>query len=206
MSIEKLKIFLEQNDINQECQLLSTKYIDNRTPLLFKCNICGREFERTPRQLKRGKNFCCSDCSKKKLSLTLEDVKKFIEENDINKECTLLSTEYINNKTPLKFKCNVCGKEFTRDFAHVQRGRFRCEICGELFGAKKLKYTKEEVSLKIKERGYELIGEYLGGSLPVKCKCSRGHEFDLYFSEFLCRGRGCPKCAIIEHSGSNHPN
>ena len=49
-----------------------------------------------------------------------EDVVKFLEENDVNKDCTLISTSYVNNTTPLSFKCNLCGKNFERDFAHLK--------------------------------------------------------------------------------------
>lgn len=28
----------------------------------------------------------------------------------------------------------------------------------------------------------------------------------MYFSEFLCRGRGCPQCSILDHCGEGHPN
>lgn len=60
---------------------------------------------------------------------TLEDVKKFLEEYDINHDCELLSTEYINNRTPLLLKCNCCGEVFKRDFGHIQRKRFLCNEC-----------------------------------------------------------------------------
>jgi len=39
---------------------------------------------------------------------TLEDVKQYLKENDINNECELLSDSYIDSKSPLKFKCNKC--------------------------------------------------------------------------------------------------
>ena len=42
--------------------------------------------------------------------LTFEYVKEWVENNS---ECILLSTEYKNAKTKLKFKCK-CGKEFER--------------------------------------------------------------------------------------------
>ena len=39
--------------------------------------------------------------------LTIEQVKKQVEEMG----GVLISTEYINNQTPLIFKCTECGKE-----------------------------------------------------------------------------------------------
>lgn len=138
--------FLEENDVNHDCTLLSKTYINSSTPLLFKCNICNNTFNRDFSHLKRGR-FKCNDCAQTQKPsanrLSYNDVVQFIKENDINNECTLLSTEYKNNITPLKLHCNICNCDFERDFNHIQRGRFRCEKCGELNGAKKLKYTKK---------------------------------------------------------------
>lgn len=136
----------------------------------------------------------------------ITSVLAFLNEYDINNECTLLSTEYKNSKDKLLFLCNICGKNFERNFGKLKQKRFCCPTCGMQRGARALEYTQEKVQEKIESKGYTLIGEFTGGHNPCKCKCSRGHEFDLYFSEFLNRGRGCRECAIIDHSGINHWN
>ena len=202
--------FLEENDVNNECTLLSTTYVNNTTPLSFKCNLCDRNFERDFAHLKR-KRFKCSACAQAKKVIankfTYEDVVDYIEKNDINNECTLLSTEYINSTTPLKLHCNICGNDFTRDFTHIKRGRFRCEKCGERAGATKLKYSKDKVMKMIYDKDkYTLIGEYTNGHTGCLCKCSKNHEFTLYFSEWLYSGRGCPQCATLRNSGEQHWN
>lgn len=51
-----------------------------------------------------------------------------------------------------------------------------------------------------------MIGEYQGAHKPVLCRCKQGHEFNLYFSEYLSRGRGCKLCALQRNSGANHWN
>lgn len=55
----------------------------------------------------------------KRNKLTIDDVKKYVEEES---SCTLLSTEYINDKTKLKFKCS-CGKEFEKRFSHFKTSK-----------------------------------------------------------------------------------
>lgn len=45
-------------------------------------------------------------------ALTFQEIQNFIKENDVNNDCTLLSTEYKNGTTPLLFRCNRCGETF----------------------------------------------------------------------------------------------
>lgn len=209
LTLEDVKKYLEENDKENLCSLLSDTYINSDTPLLFRCNVCGNTFERDYHHLKRGR-FSCSSCAnknqKKSNKLTIEDIQNYIKHNDLNHECLLLSTTYINSTTPLKFKCNICGDTFERDVNHLFRKRFRCPRCGRRAGASKLEYTKQDVIDTIEDEGLIIIGNYINASTGVKCQCSKGHIFDLYFSEYLQRGRSCPKCAIEKISGKNHWN
>lgn len=207
MKFDEIVNYLKVHDPEQECELLSTFVAANDKDLLeFKCNKCGQQFNRSVRQIKRTKNHCCAECARKKASFTIEDVKKYLLENDTRNECILLSEEYLNSTTPLRFKCNLCGDEFEREFKKVKLGRFRCPQCGIIAGAKRNKYSAEDVQAAIASKGYVLIGEYVNTHTGALCRCEKGHEFKLFFSEFLCRGRGCPQCAILFHSGENHPN
>jgi late competence protein required for DNA uptake (superfamily II DNA/RNA helicase) len=99
LTIQDVQKYIDEN-ANGQCTLLSTEYVNTKTPLLFKCNVCGNQFERDFGHLKRGR-FLCVECLKKSHSpsnkLSIKDVQKFIDENDIKHECTLLSTEYINS-------------------------------------------------------------------------------------------------------------
>lgn len=208
LTLNDIKKFIEENDIEHQCILLSTEYINSTTPLKFRCK-CGEEFERDYSHLKR-KRFTCLKCAQKKAgesqNLGLDYIKKYIQENDVNNECTLLSETYINQKTPLRFKCNKCGEEFERDAGHLLRGRFNCPTCGRVKGAQKLKYTSEYVKNYLRDNDINMIGEYINAGTGVLCECKQGHQFNLYFSEYLNRGRSCPQCAIIDHSGENHWN
>lgn len=133
LKIQDIKDFLAKNDINHDCELLSTTYKNTKEYLLFRCNHCGKEFKRNTVQLKEG-NFKCYDCLKKeqggKNKKSIQDVKNFILENDINHDCTLLSTEYVNNSSRLLFRCNCCNREFERTFQTLQAKKtFKCFRC-----------------------------------------------------------------------------
>lgn len=129
MTIQEIQNFIKEYDIEKECSLLSTEYVNRNTPLLLKCNICGENFERDYAHLQR-KRFCCQKCAKskvgKKLSFSINNVLEYLKEN--NCSCSLISTEYKNAITPLEFKCE-CGNTFFRDFDHLKRGAWRCESC-----------------------------------------------------------------------------
>ena len=58
--------------------------------------------------------------------LTIEYVKQWVDDNS---ECELLSSEYKNAKTKLKFKCK-CGEEFERSWDTFKRSKFcLCQSC-----------------------------------------------------------------------------
>lgn len=133
LTIEQVRDFINKNDVNKECELLSTQYINYDTPLLFKCNCCGKDFERKFSQVKE-KHFACFECLKSrqggKNKLNIQKVREFIQEYDIENNCELLSTNYINQSEPLLFKCNCCGKEFERTFQTLKAKKtFKCFRC-----------------------------------------------------------------------------
>lgn len=211
LTLTDIQKFLDENDVSHSCTLLSTEYINSSSPLRFWCNKCdSNEFQRDWAHLKRGR-FTCEACSKAAAkpsnALTISDIQDYIKKHDVNNECYLVSTEYVNNKTPLEFHCNICNRNFFRDAGHLFRGRFRCSECGIKAGAKKLQYTDEDVKERLFQDGITMIGNYVNAATGVKCLCSEGHEFDLYFSAYIsARGRGCPQCAILKHSGEGHWN
>lgn len=60
-TIEDVKNFIKKNDVNHECELISTEYKNNTTPLELKCNLCGKFFTRDFEHIKRHR-FCCPQC------------------------------------------------------------------------------------------------------------------------------------------------
>lgn len=209
LTLEEVQAFIDEYDINDDCILLSTEYKNVSTPLTFYCNNCGKIFTKDFNHLKTRKVFCCPECSRKragkKNSLGIEYIKDFIEKNDTEHQCTLLSTEYKNSATPLDFICNVCGEKFQRDWAHIKRMRFRCPACGIHAGATHKKYSKEDVIAEIGKKGYTITGEYVDAATPFQVKCKEGHDTTLRFTYFLKGQSGCMECYKLYHRGPNHP-
>lgn len=209
LTIQDVQKYIDENG-QGKCILLSTEYKNNSTPLDFLCCSCGKQFQRDFMHVKRGR-FECPECGYNKRSCptrqSIDDVKNFIEKYDTRHLCTLLSTEYKNTKTPLKFKCNICGKEFERDFDHLQRdgGIFACTQCSRKMDGKLLHYIQEEVEQDIIKSGYILLEPYINASTPIKCKCSKHNlEFNLRYADYRCGNHGCPECGLDKLRGPNN--
>lgn len=114
------------------CELLDT-YINSEIPLKYKCS-CGNISYIKLYNISHGQR--CKKCGLKRRHnngkrLTYEYVNQFFAQNN----CTLLSKEYINAKTPLEYKCS-CGRISQIVFDSFQNGN-RCKQCGIKKAAKK---------------------------------------------------------------------
>ena len=205
-TIEDIRKFIDEIS-DGGCELLSDVYIGGKYPLKIKCS-CGNVFERTYETMKRHSGeLMCKECMNKKRS---ERYRAPIEEviNNISSAgCEYISGKYINSSSILTIKC-ICGNIFKKSYNKFMSGQNRCPDCSKENARKvKIKYTLDDVQEKISEKGYTLLeNEYLGSHEKMRCKCSRGHEFYLVFSQYLIGRSGCPKCGVIAKSGKNAPN
>lgn len=206
LTLADVQQYLVENDKNHECTLLSTEYKTSKDPLLFRCNICGKEFERDFGHLKRGR-FCCRSCSMSRAQIkhTIDEVKQYLIDNNAS-DIILLSTEYKNSSTPLEFQCK-CGKKFTKSYDHLISDKYiMCSSCAHKINGFQKKYTKEDAFDICQSLGYIMLGDYVDTHTPVLCRCAAGHEFKFYLTGYLNDRRQCPKCAIIARSGENAYN
>lgn len=126
---------------------------------------------------------------------TYEYIKTYFENNG----CLLLSEQYIDTMTPLKYLCK-CGNTSTIIFNSFRKGH-RCGICG---GTKKL--TFEYVYNYFKENKCELLEkEYKNNRILMKYICDCGNISQITFRDFKT-GRRCKKCCYSKYSGEKHPN
>ena len=91
------------------------KYVDAHTDVIIKCNICSHIFPQKPYSHLAGHG--CPKCkgnnasinSRKKIEDVLLDFK-----NVHGDKFTYYLDGYINNKTEIDIKCNVCGNTFSQ--------------------------------------------------------------------------------------------
>jgi len=135
--------------------------------------------------------------------LTIDDVRKYVKENS---ECTLLSTEYINARTKLRFRCK-CGKIFERTFDNFKRKKTTlCRSCSNIRPMSnniKIKLSKEhqtpitEVKDLIENQmGCKYIKRYTRKntrSTVIVFECPIHGRQEVYWTNIIKR-KGCPMC------------
>lgn len=130
--------------------------------------------------------------------LTYNEVKAYIEE-DSGGDCILLSTEYVNDTTPLLLQCK-CGNTFTRPLRKLKaRHSYICKKCSKKKAHDRYALSYEEVKNKVSQKGCTLISEnYYNNSqkLLIRCKC--GNIFERSFAKFNSGQVNCKKCSRIK--------
>lgn len=134
-----------------------------------------------------------------KKRLTYKFVKHEFESDDYN----LISSEYINCGTKLKYKCPE-GHIHSISWDNWKKG-VRCPYC-----AGQGKPTIEFVKKSFEQYGYKLLSkEYINSDNHLEYVCPEGHKHSMKWNNWRI-GRRCPSCKAINHSkrtkGSSHYN
>lgn len=176
------------------------EYINAKTKINIKHNICGTIFNMVPANFLFGQR--CPECKSLRLSASLrksqEDFENEVKEKS-NDEYIVLS-QYINCKTKIKFLHKLCGQEFEMiagDFIY-KGARCTNKDCLHQRLSNSIKDTNEEFISKFKDRSkdeYELLSEYILSNQKIKIKhITCGTIFEMKPNNFL-QGQGCPECS-----------
>ena len=161
-----------------------------------KCKKCASKLSRKYRAKKQGK----TEEDFQKWCYTYKEVAVIFEVHG----CSLLESEYINSKTPMRYVCN-CGNYSKITLSDLQSGR-RCKKCGNEKRSLAHRFTYKEVVEIFKENGCTLLEtEYINANTPMKYICVCGEPSRIRLGDFRS-GKRCKKCAIERISGENHPN
>jgi len=164
---------------------LSAKYINTNTKLKWRCNK-GHVWESTPSSVKRG--HWCLECSgsKKKNIYDMQHLAKM-------RGGKCLSSEYINNKTKLKWRCNE-GHIWEAVPSSVAK-RTWCPICGQKKSHESNKLTIGEMQSIAQKRGGKCLSkEYINSKSKLKWQCNEGHVWEAVPGS-VKNGTWCPVCA-----------
>ena len=116
------EIYVLAKSKNGKC--LSTEYKHNREPLRWKCNICCYIWDTALKNIHKSNNGTwCPNCARRPI-VTILIAKKLA----IQRDGKCLSTEYVNNKTNLKWQCNKCEHIWEYRFDRVNSGTW-CPNC-----------------------------------------------------------------------------
>jgi Zn finger protein HypA/HybF involved in hydrogenase expression len=164
----------------KEGTLISTTFISCRSKLNIKCKM-GHDFKTSFNGLRD--DDWCPKCVKKARH-TLEEARELVEKNG----WTLISTEYVNNSTPLEI---ICNKEhhIWMSYLAVDQG----QNCGKCSG--KTPHTLEDATELVRQRGGILIStEYIKNNSFLDVECARRHHFSMTYTD-MQGGHWCKYCA-----------
>lgn len=120
----KLKVL---NQYGNEYEVIG-EYINNRTKIKMKHNVCNYEYSASPNDILAG-NKCwkCSGLERKTIDTVKKDVFNMVGDEYI------VDGEYISNKTKIFFTHKTCGVTFPMNTNNFLNGQ-RCPICAESKG------------------------------------------------------------------------
>jgi len=174
----------QKTGVSGKC--IAKKYINDKTPIEWQCGKCGNIWKAQPNHVKRGS--WCPNCAGN-VKRTIIDMKKLAERVGIlmtGKPGICLSTEYINNRTPLKWQCGKCGTTWKSAPRNIRRN-YWCKKCA---GIKR--YTIQDMHEIARKRGLEET------NMPGKC-LSNNYENNKAILKWQCG-----KCSYIWNSNAKN--
>lgn len=186
--------FVKQYFKEQGCELLE-EYKNSTLSMRYIC-ICGNESKIVWSRFRTGRR--CKACGNQSRKLDFNYILNYFKEQG----CELLETIYLNNSTPMNYRCN-CG-----DISKISWDRFfrggRCKKCGIIKNCvNRLSY--DYVNEEFKSRGYVLLEDkYINNHTAMRYICICGTKAKISF-KLLKKGAGCRKCHSKKMSGTNSP-
>jgi len=184
------------SNVNSNISIVGN-YVDTKTKVLMKCNICGNEWMALPYHLLRGHG--CPRCGIKNRVKHTRTHEEFVKElQNSNAQISLLST-YHKSRERVLCKCNLCGLEWSAYPYNLLSG-YGCPSCGNYNSKIKNRNPEDNFISKLSKlnKDIRIIGDYQDTKTPVKCKCLICGNTWIATPSNLTNahnhGTGCPRC------------
>lgn len=192
LTLEQIKNFIEVES-NSGCKLLSKKYINNNTRMLFECK-CGRKFKTEFKEFKSNNKRQCNKCGEENRTRSQTKTnEEFIKEvrRLVNDEYEFLE-EYKGALKHIRCRHNICDHEWDIAPSDFLFGT-RCPKCMRPNYYKDTDQFKKEIFNLVGDE-YNLLSEYQGALTYVRMIHSTcGYAYKVTPSSFLSGSR-CPRC------------
>ena len=188
----------------REIEIISD-YFNVRTPLKLKCKKCFYEWLALPSTIKcKAPRIWsgCPKCRKKSNPLRTSHVSPEEKKKEINKINELLNkqnikflSKYVNNKTPLKLKCDNCKHTwFSQPRSILRRKKEICPNC-KLFKRKEYFYKKSQKTAL--DRGGKLLSnDYVNSYTQLEWKCDIcNYTWKSTYDSVVNKKSWCPNCS-----------
>lgn len=158
-------------------------YKTTHAPIKVRCKSCGYEWNPTPRNLLAG-HGCprCAGCERINTPVFVQRMRA------LHPDITILG-KYINNRTGVRCKCNICGWEWEASPKSLGRGS-GCPECAKRRRAQNRRLSSEEYSLRLQRKtgNIELASAYSGMDEKILARCRVcGEELHVTAGELLHR-------------------
>jgi hypothetical protein len=184
------------NLVGEEYAILE-KYVDTKTKLLTRHNVCKREWKICPNKFLGGRRCpkCNFELQAKRQKKSFQEVCKEVLERT-NGEFEVIGGEYKCNKSKVLFLHKKCKNQFWMSVSNLLTRKL-CPLCNKVEVSKKIRKTHEqfvEDIYKLYGNEYSVVGKY------VRCieKISIMHNICLntwdVLPDNILRGFGCPHC------------
>lgn len=190
-TIDEIKNHIKENDMKMS--LLSNKYIDNKSPLDFQCDVCKHSFMKSLNDV-MSKSRSCPACAKNGGRITKSQMKKEVAQYSYEIE------EFIggdsNKGTLFNVRCDRGHKYITsyREFFREEKRGGSCKQCCSEGLNKTRKKMIKEFDVFVKDHNYRYLGNEIRTKTDIRTFiCENGHERTIRFSNFE-RHPKCVEC------------
>ena len=162
------------------------------------CALCAKEFVIQKHRIKNVENnqvfFCTKKCADEAKKPKFNDIIKIFEQKD----CVLISKEYVRAKEKLEFICNKheeCGVQKIT-YSNFKKG-LGCRYCGfEINSSKQNKNDIAKIKKAFEAKGLTLIEqEYIHAHQLLKYICNKHKEEGIQAMSYSnVKNNGCPRC------------
>jgi len=167
-------------------KLISTTYISKK-PIKFICSN-NHKTEMFYMNWKKSKHKC-RICYFGELQKSKAFTHKYVKEIFENKNCMLLTNNYINAKQSLEYICPNNHHTSTTFDKFNSSNNVLCGYCSRIY-----RKTIDEMKIEFENVGYTLLStEYTNAKTPLKFICNNGHRHQLSWTHFD-RGQRCAQC------------
>ena len=180
--ISELQLFAS----NKNGRLLSIKYINANSKLLWECSE-GHQWEACWNNIKNAGQWCPA-CSS-----TLCDIKE-LQKHAENKNGRLLSIKYINNNTKLLWECSE-GHQWEARWDHIKNSKSWCpECCAELRKCSIIELQQFASS----KQGKLISTKYINSNTKMVWGCEKGHQWEAIWDNIKNNHSWCPECSSFK--------
>lgn len=204
-SIKELSKLIVNN--YQHLVLISDYYINNRTPLVFKCRKHNLKFSASPGTFFSLRAKGCVKCGResdieKRKARALSD---YLDHLKSDKPNIKFVDNYTHAKDPtLKHVCKLHG-EFKNSIEYIRANKYGCPSCAKDAAGLLNRYSTEDyVRTLEKHHGdtYLVLGDYADTWTPILHFCTV-HQRPFDKRPNALKQRGCPECVSYGRSTKN---